>query len=367
MSKWLELAKQTYNEWSDDDCMRLAAALSYYTFTSIIPLLLVIAAIATFFLNFTETGQDYRSQIIDYIGNAVGGDVGAQLSEQLSQAAEQREAEATGSIISTIIGFVTLFLGASVIFGQLYDALNIIWDVPDEKRPQGVWAVLRSKLTAFALVIGAAIILLASTLLSTLLQTILNYFQLTPPWLYGLINIILQFCILSFVFAMLYKYLPDIDVKWSDVLVGGAATAALWLLGQYLLTLYFTYGGGFSSYGIIGGVLAFLVYVYYASVIIFFGAEFAQVYARRYGSLATESETGQRGITPEAALMINTTMAGVEREIVQRDQELSTVKNKQYAAAATGSLIGLVVGALIGGIGLVVGVARRVSRLRART
>jgi membrane protein len=368
MKKWFDLLKEAYNEWSADNAFRLAAALSYYAFTSLIPLLLVLAALGSFFLHFTNTGQDLKQQMINYIASSVGegGGEGGQITQLLNQALQAQEDAAATSIISSIIGFVTALFGASVIFSQLYEALNTIWDVPEENRPQGIWATIRAKLLGFALVLGLAVLLLVSTILSSLLQTILTTYQLTPPWLYGLINIIVQLLVLSFVFATLFKYLPDVEAEWREVLVGGAVTAVLFLIGQYLLTLYFSTVGSTSSYGIIGGVLAFLLYVYYASLIIFFGAEFAQVYAQRYGSLSRQlASAGGQGISPEAALVVQNIMAGNERELVYRGEKLEEAKNKQYAAAAAGSLAGLLFGAVVGAIGLVVGLGRGLSRLRS--
>jgi membrane protein len=187
---------------------------------------------------------------------------------------------------------------------------------------------------------------------------------LGPLW--AVVGIVINVGVFTSVFALLYRYLPDTKVEWGDVWVGGLFAAILWIIGQQLLALYFKYGSSFSTYGALGGVLAFLVYIYYSSQILFFGGEFTQVYAKTHGSKqpapTAASTTGP--ITREAALMITTASTAGEQ---RHQQELAALKTKQYAAAATGGIIGLVGGAVIGGVGLVIGLTRGVAKLRGRS
>lgn len=366
MKKWLDVLKKTFSEFSDDNCARLGASLSYYTLGSLIPLLLVIASVISIFLTSTDTGQQYQQQMIDYVSGTIQNEQFAtQLTEGLTGAQEN---QSSGGIIGSIIGFVTLLLAASGVFGELDAAFNIIWDVPKDKQPSGVWGFIKTKFFSFTLVLGVAFLLLVSTILTTALNTILSALNVGPAWLFSLINFFVQLAIISLVFSVLFKYLPDVDVQWRDVLAGGLLTGILWTIGQYLMTFYFSFSSSFSSYGIIGGVLAFMVYVFYSSQILFLGGEFTQVYARMHGSFATDPETASQGITPQGALMVQTAMAGSDRikrrELEAKQQEVAAARTKQYAAAATGGLIGLVGGAVIGGVGLVAGIARGVSRLR---
>lgn len=362
MKKWFEVLKKTFSEFTDDNCGRLGASLSYYTLGSLIPLLLVIASVVSIFLTSTDTGQQYQQRIVDYIGGAIQNEAFAeQLTEGLTGAQESQSS--SGGIIGSLIGFVTLLLAASGVFGELDAAFNIIWDVPKDKQPSGIWAFIRTKFFSFTLVLGVAFLLLVSTVLTTALNAILNALNLGPAWLFTVINFFVQLGIISLVFSVLFKYLPDVKVEWGDVLAGGVLTAVLWTIGQYLMSFYFSFSSSFSSYGIIGGVLAFMVYVFYSSQILFLGGEFTQVYARMHGSYATDPET-----VPQGALMVQTALAGSDRikrrELEAKQQELAAARTKQYAAAATGGLIGLVGGAVIGGVGLVAGIARGVSRLR---
>jgi membrane protein len=361
MKKWLDLFKTTFSEFVDDNCGRLGASLSYYTLGSLIPLLLVIASLISIFLASTETGQAYQQQMISYVSGTIQNEQFAtQLTESLTGA--QRN-QSSGGIIGSIIGFVTLLFAASGVFGELDSAFNIIWDVPKDKQPSGVMGFIKSKFFSFTLVLGVAFLLLVAQVITFTLNGFAAALNLTPAWLFSIINFAVQLGVISLVFSLLFKYLPDTEVEWRDVLIGGVLTALLWIVGQYLLTFYFASSSSFSSYGIIGGVLAFLVYVYYSSQILFFGGEFTQVYARTHGSRAADQPAAQ-GISKEATLMVQAATVNQQREVRRKEQEIAAAKTRQYAAATTGGIIGLIAGALIGGIGLVTGVARGVARLR---
>ncbi|HEY0739605.1 MAG TPA: YihY/virulence factor BrkB family protein [Herpetosiphonaceae bacterium] len=361
MKKWLNLFKNTFSEFSDDNCARLGASLSYYTLSSLIPLLLVIASVISIFLAETDAGQRYQQQMIDYVSNTIQNEQFAeQLTESLTGAQEN---QSSGGIIGSIIGFVTLLFAASGVFGELDSAFNIIWDVPKDQQPSGVMGFIKSKFFSFTLVLGVAFLLLVAQVLTFGLNAFAKTLNLTPAWLFLIVNFFVQIGVISLVFSLLFKYLPDTKVEWRDVMTGGVLTALLWIVGQYLLGFYFSFSSSFTSYGIIGSVLAFLVYIYYSSQILFFGGEFTQVYARTHGSRVADQPAGQ-GITKEGALMVQAATVNQQRERRRQEQELAAAKTRQYAAATTGGIIGLIAGAAIGGIGLVTGVARGVARLR---
>jgi len=386
MKKWLNILKDTYTEWSEDNCLQIGASFSFYTLGSLVPLLLVIASLGTLFIQFTDAGQTLKEDVIVYIANAIGQGPDAQgnkseFQRQLEQATSASEGQQNGSIISTLIGFGTLLFAASGIFGQLDEAMNTVFDVPKEQRPQGAVGFIQSKLTAFGMVIGGALLLLAATLLTNFLTTIIEYFTLAPVWLYALFITAIQFFLVSFVFAAAFKYLPDIHVPWRPALVGGVVTSALWSLGQFVLSIYFARASSFSSYGIIGAVLAFLFYIYYASQILFLGAEFTQVYARSQGALpqpqaAGALPAGASGLVAGSGQATGAAIANgpsaVERalaearkrELLRKEQELAQAQRQTRGAAASSGVIGLLVGVLLGGAALVAGVARSFSRGR---
>lgn len=367
--KWFNLLRETFAEWSKDNCLRLGAALSFYTLGSLIPLLLVLASLGTFFIQFTQQGQDIREQAIQYIDQATGnqdpdprklGPFAQQLKDLAQPTAEQR----SGSLIGIAAGFGTALFAASSVFGQLYESMNIVWNVSKEERPSGVRAFAQSKLKSFGVVIGAAVLLFVSTLITSLLPAIISYFTFNPEWLARTITIVVQFFLVAFVFALLFKYLPDIEVSWRDAYIGGLFTSVLWFVGQSLLSLYLSRSSSFTAYGILGSILAFLVYIYYASQIIFFGAEFTQVYARTYGAHQDRTKGSDQPITPEAALVVGTVMARNEQRVAIKDEELVEARNKRVAAVATGSIFGLFLGAVLGVVALIVSIARSLRRLR---
>ena len=356
VSNFLALLKQTYNEWSDDKCLRLGAALAYYTLSSLIPLLLVVAAIATFVLNFTGGGQDVRQELVDRIATAVNN---PELATQIADSLTAREEAASSGLIGSLLGVLFLLLAASGVFGELDASFNIIWDVPNSAAGKGIWGFIQTKFLSFTLVLGVAFLLLVAQLISVLLTTLAGLLPLGPLW--AVIGVLVNLGVIASVFALLYKYLPDTQIAWRDVWHGALFAAVLWIIGQQLLALYFRVTSP-SATGVLGGVLAFLVYVYYSSQILFIGGEFTQVYARTHGSKQPAAAT-EGPISKEAALMVTTAAtAGQERH----QQEVAALKTRQYAAAATGGAIGLLGGALLGGIGLVVGLARGAARLRGR-
>jgi len=361
-SQFPALLKETFGEWSRDKCLRLGASLAYYTLSSLIPLLLVIVAVVTFFLNFTGSGQDIQAQLVDRIATAVDN---PELAEQISGAliAKSSSDAAAKGTLGAVLGFLFLLLAASGVFGELNAAFNIIWNVDDAAAGKGVWGFIRTKFLSFTLVLGVAFLLLVAQVLTVVLSALAGRLPLGILW--TILNVAVQIGLITLVFAVLYKFLPDTNVEWGDVWVGGLLAAVLWIVGQQLLALYFRLGSDFSSYGVIGGVLAFLVYVYYSSQILFLGGEFTQVYARRHGSRMSTAVTADAPpvITKEAAYMV-TAAATLGQE--RHREEIAALKTRQYAAAATGGIIGLVGGTLIGGVGLVVGLARGAARLRRR-
>jgi membrane protein len=362
LSQLPAVLKETFSEWSNDNCLRLGAALSYYTLSSLIPLILIVVSVVTFFLNFTGQGQNVQQQLVDQITGAVNNPA---LAEQITEALTGRSEDAASQgIIGAITGFFLLLLAASGVFGELDSAFNIIWDVPQDQQAKGVMGFIKTKFLSFTLVLGVAFLLIVSQVLTVVLTSLADRLPLGVLW--TIINFAVQIGVIALVFAVLFKYLPDTEVEWRDVLLGGLLTAILWIVGQQLLSLYFRYGTSFSSYGALGGVLAFLLYVYYSSQILFLGGEFTQVYARRHGSkqpAQTEEGEAAPSITPDAAIMVATASTMGKQ---QQEAQVAALKTRQYAAAATGGIIGLVGGAAIGGVGLIWGLARGAAKLRRR-
>ena len=324
-SAW-NLLKETFSEWQQDKASRLAAALSYYTIFSLPPLLLIAVAVAGFFLG----RQAVRQELIAQVSSAIG-EAGAQAIGVMLDGAGW---DTGASTLATVVGVATLLFGATGAFAQLQEALDTIWDVAP--RPDaGPWGMVRSRLLSFSMVLVVAFLLLIALALSTALSAADSYLETILPGLVVLariLNLVISFAVITLLFAAIYKVLPDVEIEWSDVWIGAAATAVLFTVGKYLLGLYLGRTGVSSAYGAAGALVLILLWIYYSAQILFLGAEFTQVYARRYGSRIVPAEhavrvtaaaRAQEGIPREEAIQ-----AAVEA------QQAPTVASPGSAAAA---------------------------------
>ena len=270
------LLKESFREWQEDKVSLLAAALAYYTVFSITPLLVIAIAIAG-----AVFGQDTaRGEILEQINELVG-EQGAKAIETALANANQPQLGSIASVISVVV----LLVGASGVFAQLQEALNTVWNVR-AKPDGGIWEFIRKRLLSFGMVLAIGFLLLVSLIVSAILSgiskleiTILP--GLTPLW--QLLNFGISFGFISLLFALIYKYLPDVRIRWKDVWVGAIITAFLFTFGKFLIGLYLGKGSLGSAYGAAGSLIVFLAWVFYSAQILLFGAEFTQVYARKYG------------------------------------------------------------------------------------
>lgn len=288
------LLQETYNEWSNDKASRLAAALSYYTIFSIAPLLIIVIAIAG--AVFGEAAA--QGAIFQQLRGLIGPE-GAKVIETAIENASQPKAGTIASIIS--IG--VLILGATGLFNELQDSLNTIWEV-QQKPGRAVKNMVRQRFVSFAMVLAIGFLLLVSLVISAVLTGLVNYFSNIVPgadFVWQIINFALGFVITTILFGLIFKVLPDVKITWNDVLIGAAITALLFSFGRYLLGQYLGNGSFGSTYGAAGSVVVILAWVYYAAQILFFGAEFTQVYARRYGSRIVPADNAMP-LTEEARL-----------------------------------------------------------------
>lgn len=272
-----KLLQETFKEWNEDKASRLAAALAYYTIFSIAPLLIIVIAIAG--AVFGEEAA--RGQIVGQIQGLIGRE-GAEFIEAAIQNANKPQ---TGAIAS-IISFLVLILGATGLFTELQDSLNTIWEVKP-KPGRGILNIFRQRFLSFAMVIGIGFLLLVSLVISTALTALVTYFSNMIPgvdFIWQIVNFILSFAITTLLFGSIFKVLPDVKITWSDVLIGSVITSILFSIGRFLLGQYLGNGSFGSTYGAAGSLVVILAWVNYAAQILFFGAEFTQVYARRYGS-----------------------------------------------------------------------------------
>jgi membrane protein len=278
------LLQQTFQEWSEDKASRLAAALAYYTVFSLAPLLVIVVAIAgTFF------GQDEaRDAMLNQIQGLVGAD-GASFVESALENTNQQEG---AGLIASIISVGILLFGASGVFAELQDSLNTVWNVT-AKPEQGPKGFIRKRILSFSMVFAIGFLLMVSLAVSALLAGLSAYLNGLFPALTGLLNLlnfVISLGVLTLLFAMLYKYVPDVKITWRDVGIGALITALLFNIGKSLIGLYLGNSTFASAYGAAGSVIIVLAWVYYSAQILFFGAEFTQVYASRYGSRIVPDE-----------------------------------------------------------------------------
>ncbi|MBP7149633.1 MAG: YihY/virulence factor BrkB family protein [Acidobacteria bacterium] len=271
------LLKDTVGNWSKDNTSTLGAALAYYTAFSLAPLLVIAIAIAGLAL-----GQEAAQGLVHREMSSLVGADGAKTVESMIQSA-RRPAQ---GVVALVIGTVMLLFGASGVFGQLQSSLNTIWEVAP--RPDRGWiGVIKDRFFSFMLVLGTGFLLLVSLVITSAVSAFSDWLGRLMPGLEIVIpalHAVVSFVVITALFAVLFKYVPDVKIRWRDVWIGAVATAVLFLIGKLLLGLYLGRGSFSSSYGAAGSVLVVLLWVYYASQLVFLGAEFTKTYADRYGS-----------------------------------------------------------------------------------
>jgi membrane protein len=277
-----KLFEQTYSEWNKDNAPRLGAALAYYTVFSLAPLLVVVIAVAG--LAFGQAAA--RGQIVWQIEDLIGKQ-GAEAVQIMLQAAWSPGE----GILATLFGLIALIVGASLVVSELRNSLNVVWDVAGQESTQGLIAsiadMIRQRLYAFSLVLGVGFLLLVSLVLNAALAATGKYFQSwlpAPEVVLQVANFILWLAVTTFIFALIYKVVPDVEIAWSDVVIGAAVTSFLFTLGKLLIAMYLGKSGLGSAYGAAGSLVVLLAWVYYSAQVFFFGAEFTQVYANTFGS-----------------------------------------------------------------------------------
>ena len=288
----MPLFKATYDSWNEDRAPRLAAALSFYTLFSLAPLLIVAIAVAGFFYGEKAARGEFAAEIQKQVGVKL-----AQVVQELIKNASQP----ARSIKASIIGVVTLVVGAAGVFSQLQDSLNTIWGV---KPPpgRGIWRQIKGRLLTFSMVVGVGLLLLASLFVSTWLAALTAFITSLHPGM-GLWGPMLDFSVsaimLTLLFALIFKLLPDTKVAWGDVWLGSAFTALVFALGKYPIGLYLGRSSVTSAYGAAGSLVVLLLWVYYCSQILLFGAEFTKAYSLRHGSRVGEGDLAAKCATPK--------------------------------------------------------------------
>lgn len=272
MRKLFQLVKQTVSEFLKEDPFTLAGALSYYTLLSLAPLLLMVVSVAG--LVYGEEAA--RGEVLAKLEMAIGTPAAQLAQDVLAQANQQGS-----GFMSAVIAVVGVVIGATTALSQLQSSLDKIWGVTGSRRAW--YAMLRTRFISllFVMLLGTAVI--ASLVASSVITALSNNTIEALDWLWRVADIGVPLVLMTGLFAMLYKLLPDAVIRWRDVAVGALITSALFTLGRLLIGIYIGRAGLTSAYGAAGSVIGLMVWVYYSSVIVLFGAEITQVYAHRFG------------------------------------------------------------------------------------
>jgi len=288
---WM-LLRDSFYAWLDDNVQRLGAALAYYTVFSLAPLLIIAIAIAG--LAFGQEAA--QGQIMSQIEGLLG-EQGAKATQTMIESARQP----TAGLVASLLGIIMLVFGATGAFAQLQDALNTIWGVK-AKPGEGIMSFLRARFVSFAMLGGVFFLLLVSLTVEALLKGFSHYVQAHLPGGLAIavsVYLVFDFAVVVLLFAMIFKFLPDAEVQWRDVWIGAIMTAIFFGIGKWALGLYLGSGSAASAYGAASSLITLLLWIYYSSQILLFGAEFTQVYANWAGRRVAPSEHAVPIVTRE--------------------------------------------------------------------
>jgi membrane protein len=283
LKKGFGLVKETFSEWSNDKAPRLGAALSYYTIFSLAPLLLVVIAVAG--LAFGR--QAAQGQLLGQLSGVVGPDAARSIQTMIAKAGLHGH-----GVWATIVGVLTLGLGATGVVLELQDALNTVWKVAP-KPGRGIKGIIRDRLLSVAVVLGFGFLLIVSLVASAALEGLQKLVHdIIPGWvvLGYVLNYGVAIGVIGLMLALIFKLLPDVKMAWSDVWIGALVTSVLFHIGKLAIGLYVGRASVASTFGAAGSLAVLLVWIYYTTQLILLGAEFTRVYANHYGSRVAPSE-----------------------------------------------------------------------------
>jgi membrane protein len=284
LSKTWYLLKNTTLEFLDDNAIKLSAALAYYTIFALPPLLIIIITICGFF--FGE--EAVTGQLYGQIDGLVGRDAAIQIQGAI------KNVELSGSnVFVTIFGVIMLLMGASGVFAEIQSSINYIWGLR-AKPNKGLKKFIQNRIMSFSMIVSLGFLLIVSLMVNTVLDMVNSrlklYFPESTVYLFYVLNSIIVLGIITLLFAIIFRTLPDGKIKWRDACLGAACTAVLFMIGKFVIGYYLGNSTIGSIYGAAGSVIIILVWVYYSSIILYFGAEFTKVYAKKYGGDISPNE-----------------------------------------------------------------------------
>jgi len=273
-----EVLKNSFKGFGDDKVTKMSGSLAYYTVFSMAPLLIMIIALCGIFLG----REAVEGKIYGQLAGFVGADTAAQLQEIIKKASL-----AGKSRIAAIIGGITLLIGATTVFAEIQDSINTIWGL--KPKPKKGWLkMLQNRFLSFSVIVSLGFLLLVSlgvtSLIEGLSERLRSHFPDVTVVVFYIINLVLTLIVVTAIFAVIFKVLPDANIKWRDVWSGAIATSILFILGKFAISFYISKSEVGSTYGTAGSLVVLLLWVYYSSIILYFGAEFTKAYAIKYGS-----------------------------------------------------------------------------------
>ncbi|WP_367770532.1 YihY/virulence factor BrkB family protein [Flavobacterium sp. WC2421] len=283
-----KLLKTTYEGWNEKDPFRQSAVIAYYAIFSIPGLLVLIISIAGYFFG----KESVNKNILEQITNTMGSETAIQISQILAKSTETKS-----SFLGSIVGVIVLLIGSTAVFVELQKTLNLIWKV--EVLPKkGIITILKARFFSFGLILAIAFLLMISLVISTMLSSMGNWIGIYTynysVLFFNCINFIFSLAVISILFALMFKILPDAKIKWKHVWLGSIVTGILFTIGKTILAYYFSTAEPASVYGVAGSVILILLWVSYSSMILFFGAEFTAAYAKIYTGVVPPTEIAKK-------------------------------------------------------------------------
>ena len=274
---FFRVLNNAFIKWKSRDPFKESAVIAYHAIFSLPGLMVVMVTVGTYFLGAELINQSLHNNISQMLGV----DTADQIQEMILFAMRSKD-----SIIATIIGLVTILIGATGVFVQLQKSLNIIWEVEAKAKKSGIWTLVRIRLFSFGLILSIAFLLLISLIISAVLATFGDWIKMnwsnSALWLFNILNIVGSLFIITILFGLMYKILPDAKIQWKHIWVGAFLTTLLFTIGKTLLSLYFGKLEPGSGYGAAGSIVIILLWTSYSSMIVFYGAEFTREYAKQF-------------------------------------------------------------------------------------
>ncbi len=280
-----KILKKALKAWWTKDPFKESAVIAFYAIFSLPGLLVLIITMAGYVFGADAISNHLSAQISSIMGE----ETATQVNEMVALASKSKT-----SVWATILGVITILVGATGVFAQFQKSLNIIWEVKADEKKSGIWSLLRARLFSFGLIVSIAFILIVSLVISTGLAAfgtwLSGHFSESITILITVLNFIVSLAILTFLFALMFKFFPDAKIKWRHVWIGSLVTAFLFELGKFLLSLYFGKAEPGSGYGAAGSIILILLWTSYSSMIVFYGAEFTHAYAVHHDGQVSADE-----------------------------------------------------------------------------